>query len=570
MSTQSEIGSTELLKIAKEKTGWLSVLNERISERCSSILVKESRQALKSKQFVWTYFLLLACVGLWALIGIAAASTGTRGVAGAGRELLSGFLVILGFPLGLIIPFSAYRSLAREFEDGTIQLISITTLKPWQIIAGKFGSAILQMLVYLSVLAPCILFTYLLRGVSLPQILFCLAICIGASICLTIFGLFLAGVVRSRALGVGVSVLFVLLLGWLYFGWWVMVFEMLEGSFFVGISDPEATTVIYCFVAFFGSLAVLMLVAAASQISFSANNRSTGLRLVMIVQQTLFFAAAVAIIQMVPFEADLYIILMFCAAHYWLIMGFMMIGESPQMSRRVQRSLPTSFLSKSVFSLLMPGPGRGFLFAASMIVTCAMVMGLMILFQGQLIMNPEDSSGWIRSGMVAWRTPGLLRVGFAIVACCVYPILYLAVTWLILNFLLHRKKRVLAGGTGPLIGLATGTCVVALPMIFALIWHFSTVGRASQNQYSLSQVFNWYWTVDVICTPRSSLLFATWLLFWAAVAFVIVLVAVVIAARELRYRPISVPERVLIDEKKPGTVLPHGESIEEIFGKLES
>jgi len=35
-----------------------------------------------------------------------------------------------------------------------------------QIISGKLGSAALQVLVYLSALAPCLAFTYLLRGLA--------------------------------------------------------------------------------------------------------------------------------------------------------------------------------------------------------------------------------------------------------------------------------------------------------------------------------------------------------------------------------------------------------------------
>jgi len=200
--------------------------------------------------------------------------------------------LILGFPLGLIIPFVAYRSLAREFEDGTINLISIITMKPYQIVIGKFGSAFLQMLIYPSVLAPCICFTYMLRGISLNQIVLGISICIGGLICLTVLGLFLAGVFRSRTLGVGASVLFVLLLGWLYYYYYYYYYYCcwceLMGQFtrYSSSSDFEDAE--------FVTHAMLLL-----------------------------------------------------AGHYWLGMGFMMIGESVFVFRRVQRTLPRTFLSRS-------------------------------------------------------------------------------------------------------------------------------------------------------------------------------------------------------------------------------
>ncbi len=37
----------------------------------------------------------------------------------------------------IIIPFSAFRSLAMESEDGTFELLSISALSAWQIIFGK-------------------------------------------------------------------------------------------------------------------------------------------------------------------------------------------------------------------------------------------------------------------------------------------------------------------------------------------------------------------------------------------------------------------------------------------------
>ena len=46
----------------------------------------------------------------------------------AGRPLMmSGYYCILAFPLLVIVPFSAFRSLAAEREDGTYELLSITT-----------------------------------------------------------------------------------------------------------------------------------------------------------------------------------------------------------------------------------------------------------------------------------------------------------------------------------------------------------------------------------------------------------------------------------------------------------
>ena len=44
---------------------------ERAGERLNPILVKEARQALKSRQFLITFLLLLVCGWCWSLIGVA-------------------------------------------------------------------------------------------------------------------------------------------------------------------------------------------------------------------------------------------------------------------------------------------------------------------------------------------------------------------------------------------------------------------------------------------------------------------------------------------------------------------
>ena len=132
-------------------------------------------------------------------------------------------------------------------------------MKPYQIVIGKFGSAVLQMMIYLSVLAPCICCTYLLRGVSIDQIWAVLAMCVGGSIALTILGLFLAGVFRSKTLGVGVSVLFVLFIGWLYVLWCILCNEFFSYGNPMDWNEDGVQEITFLIIALVGSTALLLL-----------------------------------------------------------------------------------------------------------------------------------------------------------------------------------------------------------------------------------------------------------------------------------------------------------------------
>lgn len=70
MGSEKQTAVIEKMRIAPEKTKWLDIQIERASEWFSSILVKESRQALKSRQFLWTFFLMLITVATWTLFAL--------------------------------------------------------------------------------------------------------------------------------------------------------------------------------------------------------------------------------------------------------------------------------------------------------------------------------------------------------------------------------------------------------------------------------------------------------------------------------------------------------------------
>jgi hypothetical protein len=127
---------------------------ERAGEWLNPLLVKECRQALKSRQFALTFTLVLILCWICSLFGVAwfgpSVSFGS-----VGDEIFFLYYIILAFALLIVVPYSAFRSLAAEHEDNTFELVAITSLKPRQIAGGKLGSAFVQILVYLSAAAPC-------------------------------------------------------------------------------------------------------------------------------------------------------------------------------------------------------------------------------------------------------------------------------------------------------------------------------------------------------------------------------------------------------------------------------
>ena len=95
VSGASGARESDPLLIAREPQHWLDRWAERISESFSPILIKEARQVLKSRQFLWTFFLMLAAVTVWTLVGWSILNVNSPDNVGSG--LLYGYLLIWGF-----------------------------------------------------------------------------------------------------------------------------------------------------------------------------------------------------------------------------------------------------------------------------------------------------------------------------------------------------------------------------------------------------------------------------------------------------------------------------------------
>ena len=585
--TPAEVELTDIpgSSLTTTPTGRWHRCRDWLSDLFSSIMVKEARQALKSYQFFVTYSIVIVTVAIWTVWMFFGDSTrfSQTDWEDVSRNLFHGYCVILGIPLCVIVPFSAFRSLAREYEDGTIQLISITTMKPYQIVLGKLSTAMLQMVIYLSVIAPCIALTYMLDGISYPLIGIVLLIAVGGSIFLTILGLLLAGASRSYAMGMGISVFFVLGLGLLYIGWWNLLNEMLGGYGFNAndfLSD-EGQLGTYGTTAFFGSIAVVMLTAAAAQISFDSDNRSTPIRIALLFQLTLFVALLVMIVGLIRRPEPLFMMSIF-AGHFWLIIGCMLVSEKPGLSNRVQRKLPKSLFGRTFFSLLMPGPGRGYLFTVGCLLASVLVSLVIDNCGGWFPISPARNF-YSRPATAEW---GLILIATAIV--CLYPLFYLSIVYLWMSFLRKYTRLQSTGALAPFIGLLSGFLIVSsISLVAYALWinvekPFGTTAYYSSRP-SFFGCFNWYIAIGSIGDEifsfgngRNNLLGELfYYLPFMAIAIPTTSLAGLLAIRDLRYQPTAAPVRVTEEIERDQTArlsatatLPEGESIDEIFGVL--
>ncbi len=495
--------------------GWIDRCGQRLADWLNPILVKEARQSLKSRQFIVTFFLLLAASCFWTIFGVVVNAPDVYYVP-TGQSLMAGYYFVLAIPLIGMVPLAAHRSLAAEIDDDTFEMLVITRLSAMRIVMGKLNSAMLQMMVYFAAIVPCLAFSYLLRGVSLPTIVILIGIIFFTALLVTSFSLMLATLAPHRA---GQTLALLGVIGVVIFAEFLCAAFCLDGILSERFGN-RAETVMFTamFMIVGGSCIAIFVKAAAARIGPVTENRSTGLRWCMFAQQLLWIAV-IAFLALWYEDNEVLNFGTMIVGGYWLLMGTLTLSESPELSPRVQRELPRTFAGRSLLTWFNPGPGTGYVFAICSGTVGALAMGA--FGEGVVTVN--------RAPRTDTLTFSLIMIG--------YLLSYLGIIRLIVMPLSHRFGSSLA------IPMATLAIVMLLAGITPTVLIVVFTGSPAYN-YTPLEAIDWAWTLfEAFDTGYSPML-----------AIMIVITGIVITTMNLlllfgvfRYRRISVPERVLED-----------------------
>lgn len=343
---------------AAERT---SQLIEAGGDICNPILVKETRQALKSRQFVATFMLLLAASWLVSTFFMLWASDAMEFGAVA-MQLFYLYYVVLAFAVFVVVPFGAYRSLLNENDLNTFDLLSITTLSPRQIVGGKLWTAIVQIFIYYSAIAPFMAFTALLNGFDFALFAFILIVSNFAAVAASMIALTLSAFARrkhwqaitSMALIGGLMSLFAACLG-------LAGTILSEGLPF---DEPVFWWFIAGLVTITFSYMLLCQQITTAQLTFESDNRSTGVRVVASAQVWVYGIALIAYLpnSRLPLNREVVLAFSMLALVHLAVIGFFISTEEDSLSRRVRRGLPRSFGLRFLVAPFMPGGSRGLLY----------------------------------------------------------------------------------------------------------------------------------------------------------------------------------------------------------------
>ncbi len=518
----------------------LEIFLDQLGDRLNPILVKEARQAMKSRQFVVTFSLLLICGWLWTLLFIVSGLPAIY-YAPVGPGVLMGYYAVLSIPLLIVVPYAAFRSLAGEWEDGTFELLSITALSSRQIISGKLASAVLQMLVYYSAIAPCVAFTYLLRGIDIVTIFLLLGYSFAASLLLSACGLMMATVTRVRHWQVLLSVVFVMALLVFTFVWDAAFLAFLSEGGTFPLDQPDFWIAHFCGLTFYIPAILLLLFVAAGQITFASENRSTPIRILLLVPQALIVGWYIYLWRRLGHEGALYFMI-FVAAIYWAVVGAILTGETAELSPRALRRLPQSFLGRMLFTWFNPGSGTGYVFVIANFAA--------VLFVAYAV--PATGPMPTVQTRAFFRQLPQFDTWLAVSACLLgYLAGYLGAT----RILVIGLRRFI-----PVTMPATFLChivLVASGVILPLLLQRAITGRPYEHlSYSLLQAPNWAWTLEMAsrtgafrsAIPSSFVVLIT--------GMIIFFINFVLSAREVQRTRQAAPSRVILDDLALNPIVP--------------
>lgn len=468
---------------AAPESDWLQRLDdwcERFGDALNPILVKETRQALKSRQFVMTFSALLFASLAWTIFGSLFSMPQIYTTPSAPRMLI-GYYIVLALPMMMVVPLAAYRSLEGEIDDGTLELLSITTLSPSQIVQGKLASAMLQMLLYYVALFPCVAYAYTLRGVDLPTTLLMMALLFVAGLLLTVVALFFAPLARTRTGRIVTLLVVMLILLASNWGLAVLVISMIL------YGNPLTTQAFYFTMtaALLISLSAghLLLTATAAQLMPDSENRSTRIRVSLLVLTAVVLGLGVFAIETLEQDA-VGVVVYFAAvlAMLWTVCGSLMSAESPVMTPRIRRELPNSFFARSLLTWLTPGPVTGLVFATVnvVVIATALVYGFDWLFDQP---NVRVSGRFAR------------MIGSFTFAAATYLVGFFVLIRLVIGVVRVRNNPRVE------LGLAA---LVAISVVVALVPYSIGLHLNDYRSYSYSgwQITNWVWTLGEILRGR--------------------------------------------------------------------
>jgi hypothetical protein len=350
-------------------TGLLARL-EPATDRFNPILVKEVRQVLRGRNFVWGFVaMVVIAAGIGAVFVVSDNANPTPQL---GMAFLGWMFGVLSLGLLVMVPLQTFQSLGSEWEGDNMEQIALSGLTPRGIMAGKWWAGVLQAALLVAAFAPFVALGFLMRGVDLVAIVFVVAVIFTFSVWGSALALALSSISQRRVMrgvvfalsGVGLFMAFV--------GTMTMIVWLLQEP--SSLREPEFLAVVVTFFVAGSGAAAFCHEVASGRLSHPEENASTPLRVLTLVAGLGFvvWLGVAAWSGWFPPEAGVVLSSALCAV--LAVVGISWATERARLGRRVVASLARrGSRTRRVPALLLPGGGRGFAFGLVTIAGAAAV-----------------------------------------------------------------------------------------------------------------------------------------------------------------------------------------------------
>lgn len=432
---------------------------DRLNDRLNPVFVRDLQQALNGRAFQALLLVsVLAVATIGAIIGM-----DYRAGAPYGRTAFQYVMVAFTPIIVLVVPLQAFTSMRREIRAGTAELLLLTSLRPSEIVRGKLLAAFVQYGLWLSVFAPLLALTFLLRGVSVAEI--GVAILLSSLLCLAATGLAVAlgafargGAQATLMSGLAAVALAVATVPATMF----MTFGIMQAGFYTGAL--RSLEFLGSAVLAASAAVLLLALCAQAQLTHAHENRSTAFRAFFVGACFVVLAWTVAIVP----KSDLDVAFPIGAA-VLLIGGSLFFlfasTEEEALSPRVRAHVPRSPLAAALAYPFLPGRGRGLAFA--------------LLSAAALVVVGTRASELFGAGPPRSQERQLVWM------CALYGIFYAAVGC-ILRALFGKFSR--PNAVARLLTVIVLLVACAFPAVLQAI--------AGSQKWSPIQILNPFWTID--------------------------------------------------------------------------
>lgn len=366
-----------------------------LSDRVNPIVVKDVRQGLRTRTFALSFGFLLAGAVLVSVVAWTTWNPAAHNDTPLGLTVFAAYLgcyVLIGC-FGL--PLSVHRQFAREREAETWQLLVMTGVRPRRLLRGKIASGLVQGALYASAIAPFMLFSYFLEGVSLVAILLSMAAAFAWQAFLTTAAVATATFGGHKVARGIVGAAWGLSLPLLTFGLGSAYATMLFASR-AGVGLPPDGWVLGAWAWVVLSLGVLLFEAAAARLMSAGENHALGPRLAAFAHVA-GLGAIVLASKLNDAQVDL--VLLGYGSAFAFLYGLFATSDADAAARGLRGS--------RVPRLLWPGARRGFVAA----------LGLLALAYGGALLLPGGGSARHERLFVLGPTWVAIYLSLPVVVC---------------------------------------------------------------------------------------------------------------------------------------------------------